>query len=109
MIKEGIILTNVENIPGKKIVSHLGLVEGSTVRARHIGRDIMASFKNIVGGEIGSYTELMDEARNEAISRMVKQAKALGANAVVNVRLATTSIMQGAAEIYAYGTAVVVE
>ncbi len=109
MITGGLIITNVENIPGKSIKSHLGMVRGSTVRAKHIGRDIMAGFKNIVGGEIKSYTQLMEEARDEAIMRMVNEAKKLGANAVVNVRLATASIMQGAAEVFAYGTAVIVE
>jgi len=103
------ILTNVETVPGKNIVKHLGLVRGSTVRAKHIGRDIMAGFKNIVGGEIGSYTQLLEEAREEAIERMAENAKKQGANAVVNVRIATSSVMQGAAEIFAYGTAVVVE
>jgi uncharacterized protein YbjQ (UPF0145 family) len=109
MIVEGLVITNLENVPGKKIARHLGLVRGSTVRAKHIGRDIMAGFKNIIGGEIKSYTHLMDEARDEAIERMAQEAKKLGANAVVNVRLSTASIMQGAAEIFAYGTAVVME
>ncbi len=109
MIVRGVVITNLENIPGRKITRHLGLVKGSTVRARHIGRDIMASFKNIIGGEIKSYTQLMEEARNEAIERMVEEAKRLGANAVLNVRLATASVMQGAAEIIAYGTAVNLE
>jgi uncharacterized protein YbjQ (UPF0145 family) len=109
MLVGGLIITNLEDVPGKKIARHLGLVKGSTVRAKHIGRDIMAGFKNIVGGEIKSYTQLMNDARDEAIERMVQEAKELGANAVVNVRLSTASIMQGAAEIFAYGTAVVVE
>lgn len=109
MVVSGLIITNLENVPGKKIARHLGLVKGSTVRARHIGRDIMAGFKNIIGGEIASYTQLMEASRDEAIKRMVNEAKELGANAVVNVRLSTASIMQGAAEIFAYGTAVVVE
>ena len=104
-----IILTNIENIPGQTIVEHFGLVAGSTIRAKHIGRDIMASFRNLVGGEIKSYTELLQESRQQATERMVEQARQLGANAVVNVRYSTSSIAQGAAELYAYGTAVRVE
>jgi len=104
-----VILTNVETVPGRQIVEHFGLVQGSTIRAKHVGRDIMASFKNLVGGELKGYTELLSESRDQAIERMVAQAKELGANAVVNVRLATSSVAQGAAEILAYGTAVLVE
>lgn len=100
------ILTNVETIPGKKIVEHYGLVNGSTVRAKHVGRDIMAGLKNLVGGELKGYTELLTEAREEAISRMTEQAESLGANAVINVRFATSSVAQGASELYVYGTAV---
>lgn len=103
------ILTNVETVPGKKMVEHYGLVQGSTIRAKHIGRDIMASLKNIVGGELKGYTELLSESRAEATSRMVAQAQELGANAIVNVRFATSSVAQGAAELLAYGTAVRVE
>ena len=103
------ILTNIEVIPGKRVVRHLGLVQGSTVRAKHVGRDILASLKNIVGGEWKGYTELLNEAREEATERMVRQAEAAGANAVLNVRFSTSSITQGAAELFAYGTAVVVE
>ena len=103
------ILTNVETVPGKKIVEHFGLVQGSTIRAKHVGRDIMASLKNLVGGELKGYTELMREARAEATERMVSQAGQLGANAVVNIRYATSSVAQGAAELFAYGTAVRVE
>jgi uncharacterized protein YbjQ (UPF0145 family) len=103
------ILTNIELIPGKRVVRHLGLVQGSTVRAKNVGRDIMASLKNIVGGELTGYTELLNEAREEATGRMVRQAEAAGANAVLNVRFSTSSITQGAAELFAYGTAVVVE
>ncbi len=101
-----IILTNLETVPGRSIIEHYGLVSGSTVRAKHVGRDIAASLKNIVGGELKGYTELLQESRTEAVRRMVEQAKALGANAVVNVRFSTSSITQGAAELYAYGTAV---
>ena len=103
------LLTNTEAIPGKNITRYLGLVQGNTIRARHVGRDIMAGFKAMVGGEIKSYTELLQQARKEATDRMVQQATQLGANAVVNVRFTTSSVMQGAAELYAYGTAVVVE
>ncbi len=100
------IVTNIENIPGQQVTEHLGLVQGSTVRTKHLGRDIMASLKNIVGGELQGYTELLAEARREAIQRMVSEAEALGADAVVNIRLSTASITGGAAEILAYGTAV---
>ena len=103
------ILTNVETVPGKKIVEHYGLVQGSTIRAKHVGRDIMASLKNLVGGELKGYTQLMKEARLEATERMTEQAKQFGANAIVNVRYATSSVAQGAAELFAYGTAVKVE
>ena len=103
------IVVNTETIPGKKIVEIKGLVQGNTVRAKHIGRDIAASFKNIVGGEIKGYTELLIESRRQAVERMLAQANELEANAVVNVRFATSSITAGAAELYAYGTAVTVE
>lgn len=101
-----LVLSNLETVPGRQIVEHYGLVSGSTVRAKHVGRDIAASLKNLVGGELRGYTELLQEARKEATDRMVAQARALGANAVVNVRYSTSSVAQGAAEIYAYGTAV---
>jgi uncharacterized protein YbjQ (UPF0145 family) len=103
------IVTNIETVPGRKVVEHFGLVSGSTIRAKHIGRDIMASLKNLVGGEIKSYTKLLQESRNQALERMIEQARQLGANAVVNVRFSTSSIAQGAAELYVYGTAVKVE
>ena len=103
------IITNVESVPGKRIVEHYGLVQGSTIRAKHIGRDMMAGFKNIVGGELTGYTELLTESREQAVERMKAQATELGANAIVNVRLSTSSIAQGAAEILVYGTAVRVE
>jgi len=103
------IITNVESVPGKTIIEHFGLVSGSTIRAKHIGRDIMASFKNLVGGEIKSYTKLLEESRGQALERMISQARQLGANAVVNVRFSTSSVAQGAAELYVYGTAVRVE
>ncbi len=103
------IITNIESVPGKSIVSHFGLVSGSTIRAKHVGRDIMASLKNIIGGELKGYTQLMIESRQQAVDRMTGQAEQLGANAIVNVRFSTSSVAQGAAELYAYGTAVLVE
>ena len=103
------ILTNVEMVPGKTIVEHFGLVSGSTIRAKHVGRDLMASLKNIVGGELKGYTQLLKESRRQATERMIDQARELGANAIVNVRFSTSSVAQGAAELYAYGTAVRVE
>ncbi len=103
------VISNTQEIPGKKIVEFHGVVSGSTVRAKHIGRDIMAGLKNVVGGELVGYTELLVEARGEAIRRMSQQADDIGANAIVNVRFATSSVAQGAAELFAYGTAVVVE
>lgn len=103
------ILTSIESVPGKKIIEHYGLVSGSTVRAKHVGRDIMASLKNIVGGELKGYTELLEDAREQARERMIKQAEELGANAVINIRFNTSSIAQGASELYIYGTAVRVE
>jgi len=102
-------LTNTEEIPGKIITTCHGVVSGSTVRAKHAGRDIMASVKNIFGGELKGYTELLSESRDQATERMKDQAKQLGANAVVNVRFSTSSVAAGAAEIYVYGTAVTVE
>ncbi len=104
-----ILLTNIETVPGAAIVEHFGLVSGSTIRAKHIGRDLMASLKNIVGGELKGYTELLQESRNQAIERMMEQARRLRANAIVNVRFSTSSVAQGAAELYAYGTAVRIE
>lgn len=101
------LISNIEVVPGKAISKHLGMVQGNTVRAKHAGRDIMAGFKNIFGGEIVGYTELLQEARDEAVERMVAQAEAIGANAVVNVRFSTSSITSGAAELFAYGTAVI--
>lgn len=105
-MQSSLLLTNLESVPGRSIVEHYGLVSGSTVRAKHIGRDIMAGLKNLVGGELKGYTELLCDARAEAVKRMVEQAEALGANAVVNIRFSTSSVTSGAAELYAYGTAV---
>ena len=101
-----ILLSTTETINGKHPRQTLGIVRGNTVRARWVGRDILAGLKNIVGGEIKSYTALLTEARNEAVDRMKAEAKMKGANAVTNVRFATSDVMQGAAEILAYGTAV---
>ena len=103
------IITNIETVPGKNIVEHFGLVSGSTIRAKHVGRDIMASLKNLVGGELKGYTQLLQESRQQALDRMVDQARQLGANAIVNVRFSTSSVAQGAAELYVYGTAVRIE
>ena len=103
-----IIVSNTETIPGRTITSSLGVVTGSTVRAKHIGKDILAGLKNIVGGELTAYTELLQEARNEALGRMMQDCVARGGNAVVNVRFATSSVAGGAAELFAYGTAVTV-
>lgn len=103
------ILTTTETIPGKRIVAVLGLVRGNTIRARHIGKDITAAFKNIAGGEITDYTKMLAESREQAVDRLIEDAETLGANAVVGLRLTTSSVMQGAAEILAYGTAVQVE
>lgn len=102
------ILSNTETVPGKEIIEFYGVVTGSTVRAKHVGRDLLAGLKNIVGGELTPYTELLAEARSEALERMTAQARSLGANAVVNVRFSTSSVAQGAAELFAYGTAVLV-
>jgi uncharacterized protein YbjQ (UPF0145 family) len=101
-----IIITNIETVPGRQILEHYGLVTGSTVRSKHFGRDFMASIKNVFGGELKGYTELLEESREEAIDRLVTAARSLGANAILNVRFATSSVAQGAAEIYVYGTAV---
>ncbi len=102
------ILVNTETIPGQRITDVHGLVQGNTIRAKHLGRDIGAAFKNMVGGEIVSYTALLAEAREQAINRMVDEANGLGANAVVNIRFTTSAVTGGAAELYAYGTAVTV-
>lgn len=103
------LVSNIEVIPGKRITQHLGMVQGNTVRAKHAGRDIMAGFKNIFGGELKGYTELLQESREEATARMIQQAEAIGANAVINVRFSTSSVAAGAAELFVYGTAVVME
>ena len=102
-------ISTTPNIEGKTIVRQLGLVRGNTIRARHVGKDIMAGLKNIVGGEISDYTKMMAESREQAIDRMIAEAESKGANAVVGMKFATSMIMQNASEILAYGTAVVVE
>jgi len=104
-----VIVVTTSEIAGTRIVRTLGLVRGNTIRARHVGRDVMAAFRNLVGGEVSEYTKLMGEAREQAIDRMVEEARGLGANAVVDVRFTTAMVMQGAAELLAFGTAVVVE
>ncbi len=103
------IVTNTETVVGYRIVALKGLVQGNTVRAKHVGRDIAAGLKNLVGGELKGYTELLTESRRQALERMLGQAQELGANAVINVRFTTSAITESAAELYAYGTAVVVE
>lgn len=103
------LISNTETIPGKVIIQFHGVASGNSVRAKHVGRDIMASLKNLVGGELKGYTELLQESRREATDRMIEQAQSMGANAVVNLRYATSSVAQGAAELFAYGTAVTVE
>ena len=103
------IMATADTIADKKIVKTLGVVRGNTIRARHLGKDILALFRNMIGGEVTEYTKLMGESREQAIDRMVQQAEAMGANAVVTVRLTTSMLMGGAAEIVAYGTAVVTE
>jgi uncharacterized protein YbjQ (UPF0145 family) len=104
-----VIVVTASGIAGKRVVRTLGLVRGNTIRARHIGRDIIAGLRNIVGGEISEYTKLLAESREQALDRMVEEARGLGANAIVDVRFTTSMVMKGAAELVAYGTAVVVE
>ena len=103
------IITTSEQVEGKKIVRTIGWVKGNTIRARHLGRDIMAGFRGVVGGEITEYTKMMAEAREQAIQRMIEDAEKKGANAVVSMRFSTSMIMQNAAEVLAYGTGVVLE
>ena len=103
------IIATTAQIPGKRVTAVKGLVQGNTIRSRHVGRDIMAAFRNIVGGEIAEYTRLMTESRKQATDRMVAEAEGLGANAVIGVRFATSMVMSGASELLAYGTAVNVE
>jgi uncharacterized protein YbjQ (UPF0145 family) len=108
-LQPALLISNTEDIPGRRVVEFYGVVTGNTVRAKHVGRDLMAGLKNIVGGELTGYTELLQDSREEATARMIEQARSMGANAVVNIRYATSSVAQGAAELFAYGTAVRVE
>ena len=103
------LIVNTEYVPGHDVVELKGLVQGNTIRAKNIGRDIGAGLKNLVGGELKAYTELMTESRREAVERMIEQARQLGANAIVNVRFTTSAVAGGAAELYAYGTAVTIQ
>jgi len=103
------LLSTTYSIHGKKIVKHLGLVRGNTIRARNVGRDIMAVLRNLVGGEITDYTKMIAESREQSIDRMIEEAQKLGANAIIGLRFSTTEVMQGAAEIMVFGTAVIVE
>ncbi len=103
------IVTTTDKIEGKQIVKTLGLVRGSTIRARHIGHDVMAGLRNIVGGEITDYTKMLAESREQSIQRMVQEAEGMGANAIVGTRFVTSMVMSGASELLAYGTAVVIE
>ena len=103
------IVVSASEIKGKRIVKTLGLVRGNTVRCRHLGKDILASFRNLVGGEVEEYTKMLAESREQSIDRMMCDAKSIGANGIVDVRFGTSSIMQGAAELLVYGTAVIIE
>jgi uncharacterized protein YbjQ (UPF0145 family) len=103
------IVVTTDSIPGKRVVKTLGLVKGNTIRARHVGKDILAGLKGLVGGEISEYTKMVAESREQSLDRLLEEAEALGANAVVGLRFTTASMMQGAAELLAYGTAVIVE
>jgi uncharacterized protein YbjQ (UPF0145 family) len=103
------IIVNTDALTGREIIESLGIARGSTVRARHLGRDIFAGLKNIVGGEISEYTRLLSDAREEALQRMISDAAGMGADAVVNVRFTTSTVMQGCSEILAYGTAVKIQ
>lgn len=102
-------LSNLESVPGHQIIQQLDVVYGSTVRSKHVGRDLMAGLKNIVGGELKGYTELLEESRQEAMNRMIEKARTLGANAIVGIRFSTSNIAQGASELFVYGTAVIVQ
>lgn len=103
------LLSNLETVPGHTISRQIDVVYGSTVRSKHVGRDLLAGLKNIVGGELTAYTELLEESRQEAMNRMIEKARGLGANAIVGIRFSTSNIAQGASELFVYGTAVVVE
>lgn len=107
--RQAILITTAEHLDGRPVTKVIGLVRGNSVRARHVGRDIMAAFKNMVGGEISEYTKLLAESREQALDRMAEQALELGANAVIGMRFSTSMVMGGAAELLAYGTAVVID
>jgi uncharacterized protein YbjQ (UPF0145 family) len=106
---QNMLLSNLESVPGHTVIRQLDVVYGSTVRSKHVGRDLLAGLKNIVGGELTAYTELLEESRQEAMNRMIEKARLMGANAVVGIRFSTSNIAQGASELFVYGTAVVVE
>jgi uncharacterized protein YbjQ (UPF0145 family) len=108
-MRDSMIVVTTDHIEGKRVVQTLGLVRGSTIRARHVGRDLMAALRNLVGGEVAEYTKLMAESREQALQRMTEEARQRGANAIVGTRFITSMVMSGAAELLAYGTAVVVE
>lgn len=103
------IVVTSDTIPGKRVIGTLGLVRGNTIRARHIGKDILAGLKGVVGGEISEYTKMVAESREQCLDRLIEEAEGLGANAVICLRFTTASMMQGAAELLAYGTAVLIE
>lgn len=103
------IITTTDDIPGKRILKTLGLVRGNTIRCRHLGRDIMAQLRNLVGGEVSDYTKMIAEAREQSLDRLIAEAESMGANAVTGLRFSTSYIMAGSAELLAYGTAVVIE
>lgn len=107
--QKNMLLSNLESVPGHRIYRQIDVVYGSTVRSKHVGRDLLAGLKNIVGGELTAYTELLEESRQEAMNRMIEKARGLGANAIVGIRFSTSNIAQGASELFVYGTAVVVE
>ena len=103
------LLSNLESVPGHTIRQQIDVVYGSTVRSKHVGRDLLAGLKKIVGGELTAYTELLEESRQEAMNRMVEKARSMGANAIVGIRFSTSNIAQGASELFVYGTAVIVD
>lgn len=106
MLPPVMITSSTETVSGREITEHLGIACGNTVRAKHVGRDIMAGFKTLVGGEVSGYTEMLQESRNQAVDRMVAQGQAMGADAIINVRFTTSQVAQGMSEMLAYGTAV---
>lgn len=109
VIGHHMLLSNLESVPGHTIRQQIDVVYGSTVRSKHVGRDLLAGLKNIVGGELTAYTELLEESRQEAMNRMIDKARSMGANAIVGIRFSTSNIAQGASELFVYGTAVIVD